>query len=362
MRAYVGTSQSDSLETAIAEATAGLKTADLLLLLSPYRKIAEAAELLSNKYPGVPMMGTAGSTIAKKTISDSQIVVIGFAGVTVSMGLMEHTNSTPVTGIGAFEEAIEEVNPNPDNTICLEFVSSHEEKVLSTMNAVLREHELSMLGASCYGVPLGEKPLVVYNGKVYNRSCVYAIIRNNAGKIHLHRENIYKRMNKRAHFATLVDPGTKALFQLDGRSALEVYEEDTGIEPEYIVANTSRNPLGRALGGDTCIIQTKSVDMNGVMFNGKAIHDNDSIYVMELDDFRSIHQKTCDDIVLAASRVSFLLCFDSINRLKLFTEENYIEEYVTSLSDLGHQVSLLGDAQQYCGQQMNQTLVCAAFE
>lgn len=362
MRAFVGTSHSDQLETAIAEATNGLKTADLLILFSPFRKAKEATELLAAKYPGVPMMGTAGSSIAKGNISDNQIVVIGFAGVTVSLGLIENVHSTPASHIGKFTRDLESIEPNPDNTICLEFVTSHEEKALSTISAVLREYNLPMMGASCYGVPLGEQPLVIYNGKTYGRSCVYAFIKNNAGKIHLYKENIYKRLSKRAHMATLTDPGTKALFHLDNKSALEVYQEDTGIEPEYIVANTSRNPLGRALGEDTCIIQTRSIDLNGVMFNYKAIHDNDSIYVMELDDYAEIHGKICENIATDAKKISFMLCFDSINRLKLFTEDGYIQDYVSSMLSLGSSVSLLGDGQQYLGQQMNQTLVCAVFE
>ena len=65
MRGFVGIGQSDRVETAIEEATAGLKKADLLVLITPFAQAEEAAACLAQKYPGVPMIGTSGESIAK---------------------------------------------------------------------------------------------------------------------------------------------------------------------------------------------------------------------------------------------------------------------------------------------------------
>ena len=104
----------------------------------------------------------------------------------------------------------------------------------------------------------------------------------------------------------MVEPGTKTLFQLDGVPALELYQEETGVHLErYPLCHAAPVHLDAALGEDTCIIQTMSVDRNGVMFNGKAIYENDSIYIMDVDDYRQIHEELLASI--QASPVSFLL-------------------------------------------------------
>ena len=362
MRGFVGIGQSDRVETAIGEATAGLKKADLLVLITPFAQAEEAAACLAQKYPGVPMIGTSGESIAKGNILNKKIVVIGFAGVSAVVGLIENVRKTPVSSMQTFLSDIERIEAGNSNTICMEFVTGCEERVISTVNAILKEAQIPLIGASAYGVPLGEKHLVICNGKIHHRSCVYAFVKNNGGKIRLYRENIYTRQSKRAHFANLVEPGTKTLFQLDGRPALEVYEEETGITLEELVSNMPRQPLGRALGDDTCIIQTQSVDRNGVMFNGKAIYENDSIYIMKLADYRARHASFLETIQTDSDRNSFILGFDSINRLRLFAEDGYLQDYVSSFSQVANTALFLGDGQQYENQHMNQTLVCAVFE
>ena len=362
MRGYVGIGHSDRVETAIEEATTGLKKADLLVLIAPFAMAEKAAVCLSEKYPGIPMIGTTGESIAKGSVLNKKIVVIGFAGVNAIVGLIEDVRKTPVKFMPKFLSDMEQIDAGKSNTICMEFVTSHEEQVISTVNAILNEAHIPLIGASAYGVPLGEKHIVIMNGKIYHHACVYAFIKNNGGKIRLYRENIYTRQSKRAHFANLVEPGTKTLFQLDGRPALEVYVEETGVELEELVSNMVRQPLGRALGDDTCIIQTMSVDRNGVLFNGKAIHYNDSIYIMKLLDYKEEHHAFLEAIREDSERNSFILGFDSINRLRLFTEEDYLQEYVSSFFQTANSVLFLGDGQQYENQHMNQTLVCAVFE
>lgn len=362
MRGFVGIGQSDNIEAAVSEATGGLRNADLLILLAPYDKAEKAASFLLEKYPSVPMIGTTGASVAGDKTGDSQIIVIGLAGVTVSCGLVQDLNKAPLNYIKDFESSLKELEFKPEHTICMEFITGNEEKTISTLSTVLNRYNISLCGGSSYGTPLGEKPLVIYNGKIYYQSCVYAFIKNNAGKIRLFKENIYEKLSERAHFATLVDSNTKTLFQLDDEPAHEVYTRETGVETENIADNMINNPLARMLGDDTYLIQTKSLDINGVMFNGKAVYENDSIYIMQPGDYRQIHADTIAMIKGSSNRISFVFGFDSINRLKFFTGEDYLQDYLSSMSELGTYVSLLGDGQQYNNQHINQTLVCAVFE
>lgn len=362
MRGYVGIGQSEIVEEAVSEATQGLKNADLIIMTAPYTIAAAAAALLQEKYPHTPIIGTTGYYIGKGTISNTGLMVVGFAGVTVVTGIIDDVKNAPIASIRQIEEDAKKIDAGTNNTICMEFITSDEEKTLSTLNSVISRYNIGLIGGSSHGAPLGEKHMVIYNGQIYNRSCVYAFVKNNAGKIKLFKENIYEKLSHRAHHATLVDSNTKSLFQIDGLPAYEVYSSETGFEKEEVVDRMLTNPLGRAIGDEIYITATKTLDMNGVMFNGKAIFDNDSIYVMKLADYKQIHQDFIENIKNSVNRVSMVYGIECLNRMKLFESEEYIDTYLESMSDLGMFASHLTYGQQFNSQHMNQTLVCAVFE
>ena len=262
MKGFVGIGRADHVETAITEATAGLKKADFLILIAPFSKIEAAAALLGEKYPGTPMIGTSGEGIAKEMRLTQAVMVIGFAGVEVCTGVIEDVRTTPVKSMHTFLSNLQAVEPGDSDTICLEFMTGCEERVLSTVHDSLQEAGVPLIGASAYGVLLGEKHCVILDGKVHTRSCAYAFIKNKGGKIHLYKENIYKRQSRRAHFANLVEPGTKTLFQLDGVPALELYQEETGVHldaPLAMIPVSSRQC--RSTGTASCSTARQSMKM-----------------------------------------------------------------------------------------------------
>lgn len=362
MRGFVGTSFSAKPDIAIEEATKGLKNADLLILTAPYNIIGEAADILSSKYPHIPMIGTSGNCETRNGLNYTGISVVALAGVSVSAGIIRNIKTAPITSINDFEADAKRIEAGKSNTICMEFVTGNEEKTMSTMSSVLRHYGIGLVGGSAHGVPLGSKHLVVFNGKAYERTCVYAFIKNNAGRIRIYTENIYDKLSRHTHYATLVDPNTKSLFQIDGKVAFELYAEETGTTREELVENMLRNPLGRAIGENIYLSTTNALDINGVMFNGKALYENDSIYVMRLGDYQNKHREYIDGIIETNERISFVYGFDSINRIKLFDELGFTDEYIKSMSRLGSFACHVGTGQQVNTQHVNQTLVCAVFE
>ncbi len=362
MRGFVGTSQSDNISEAVEQATKGLKKADLLILIAPFIKAQKAADYLAEKYPGTPIIGTTSASYTSKSTDDSSILVIALAGVTVATGVITNIRKTPVTSILEFEDTLNSMEPDADNTVCIEFNTGNEEKLLATINSVLRRYDISLAGSSSYGTPLGDKNQIIYNGQLMADTAVYAFIKNNAGRILVGKENIYKRLSPKPHFATLVDRNTKTLFQLDDTPAHEIYTSETGVEKEGIVENMLVNPLGRAAGEDTFITTTNSLDMNGVMFNGKAVFENETIYIMEPDDIDQVSQNTTEYIKNNLNSTAFTLCFDSVNRFRYIAGIGYLEEYLNNLSILGNYAGILGVGQQINNQHVNQTLVYVVFE
>lgn len=77
--------------------------------------------------------------------------------------------------------------------------------------------------------PDGKPPVVAYNGELYEDACVYALIKNTTGKIRVYKENIYEKTSAQSHFATKVDVSRKALIELDGKPAADVYSAELGI-------------------------------------------------------------------------------------------------------------------------------------
>lgn len=362
MRGFIGKSQSDNISEAISQATKGLKKADLLILISPYIKAEKAAEYLAEKYPGTPMIGTTSASYTSDSTDDSSIMVIALAGVTVATGIITNIRKTPVTSILEFEETLNSIEPEPDNTVCLEFTTDNEEKVLSTINSVLRRYNINLAGSSAYGTPLGDRNKIIYNGKLLADTSVYAFVKNNAGRILVGKENIYKKLSEKPHFATLVDRNTKTLFQLDDTPAHEIYTLETGVEKEGIVESMISNPLGRAAGEDIFITATNSLDLNGVMFNGKAIFENESIFIMEPDDIEQVSETTTEYIKDNLNNTSFTLCFDSVNRIRYIAGIGYLDNYLNNLSTLGSFAGILGIGEQINNQHVNQTLVYVVFE
>lgn len=362
MRGFVGTSQSDNISEAVAQATKGLKKADLLILVAPFIKAEKAAEYLAEKYPGTPMIGTTSAFYTSGNTDDKSIMVVALAGVTVASGIITNLRKTPVTSILEFEDTLNSIEPDPANTVCLEFNTGNEEKLLATINAVLKRYDVSLAGSSSYGTPLGDKHQIIYNGKLMADTAVYAFVKNNAGRILVGKENIYKKLSEKPHFATLVDRNTKTLFQLDDTPAHEIYTAETGVEKEGIVENMLINPLGRGAGEDVFITATNSLDMNGVMFNGKAIFENEAIFIMEPDDLEQVNQATIDTINSELEKTTFSLCFDSVNRLRYIAGTGALDDYMTNLSSLGTFAGILGIGQQINNQHVNQTLIYVVFE
>ena len=167
MKGFVGIGRADHVETAITEATAGLKKADFLILIAPFSKIEAAAALLGEKYPGTPMIGTSGEGIAKEMRLTQAVIVIGFAGIEVCTGVIEDVRTTPVKSMHTFLSNLQAIEPGDSDTICLEFMTGCEERVLSTIHDSLQEAGVPLIGASAYGVLLGEKHCVILDGKVH---------------------------------------------------------------------------------------------------------------------------------------------------------------------------------------------------
>ncbi|MCR5468517.1 MAG: hypothetical protein K6F37_06115 [Lachnospiraceae bacterium] len=364
MQVTVGKSKAADANAAVKEATAKITSPKGLLFQSSFEHIEEVSRLLSEKYPDVPLIGTGATSYIESDATDKILVVVGFGeGSTLKAGVLRHLSSTPLYDIMSLEKAVSDIHPGQSDTVCLEYCTNDEERLVTSMNVALEHTGVTIVGGTVFGTPAGKDSMVCVNGKLYKDACAWLVVKNNTGKIRTYSENIYAVPdNARTHVATKVDLQTKELITLDNRPAADVYADELGLSRSGIVDNVFQNPLGRIVGEDTYIISQYDVTPSGGLMNYKKVMENDTICFLELLDYREINDRTRSRIKSENNHISFIFSVNCIYRHLFFTNENYLGTLLSDMASLGNHVGVVGGGEQYKRQHVNQTLVCAVFE
>ena len=363
MQVKVGKSKSADAEAAVKEATSGISSAAGILFQSSFEQLEAVSTLLSQKFPNVPLIGTGGTSYIGTESTDKILIVVAFeSGANIRAGVLRYLSTSPLYDIMGLESALSEVRPGQQDTVCLEYCTNDEERLVTTMNVALEKSKVPVLGGTVFGTPAGKKSRVCVNGELYDDACAWMVIKNTSGKIRTYSENIYAvPENAKPHVATKVNLAKKELVSLDNRPAADVYASELGISRNSIVGNVFKNPLGRIVGDDTYIISQYEVSSNGGLVNYKKVSENDTICILELQDYRAINERTRDRIK-SDGRISFIYSVNCIYRHLFFTDERYLGTFLGDMARLGNHVGIVGGGEQYKKQHVNQTMVCAVFE
>ncbi len=362
MKAFIGKGKG-SAGTAVEEATKGLSAPKGIIFITTYDALSETAALLAARFPGVSSVGTSGYGLANGTVGEDILVVLGlFEDAVVSCGVIPGISECPVAAIGDLEKKIAQVNPGKDNTVCIEFCTGSEEKLITTFTSCLKEKGVQLAGATALGAPEGKPALVACNGAVYADACAYALIRNTVGRARTFKENIWQKGSTISHFATKVDTDKKSIIELDGKPAASVYSQELGIPRDKIIENVFQNPIGRVVGDQVYISSMKELGANGEILNYKRFNKNDCVYFLELGDYRAIEQATRDNIRSQMKTVSLVFTIDCLHRYLLYQKDRYFSTYAEDMASLGKSCGLVCGGEQYNNQHVNQTMVCAVFE
>lgn len=362
MRTFIGTGQGNPRD-AVKQAIQGLKAPAAIIFMAPYDMAEEVAVLIREAYPDAPSIGTIGTKLVNGKVDENNFAVLAFfEDVRVSCGIITDISRCPVAHIGEIQRKLSEISAASENTVCIEYCTGSEEKLVTTFTSCLEKRGISLIGGTVFGVPEGKPPIVAYNGKIYEDACVYAFVKNLTGKVKVYKENIYENNAKQAHFATKVDVSRKALIELDGRPAAEVYSKELGLPKDKIIDNVLINPMGRAVGEQVFISSMMTLESDGTLINYKRINKNDCIYFLSLGDYKEIEKKTREKIKSDMKHISLVLSVDCAYRYFLYNGENYTAAYAKDMASLGSHIGIIGGGEQYNNQHVNQTMVCAVFE
>lgn len=351
MKQFYGASNSGNLE----EAVSGLSAPKLLILMSNADQFEEHVAALEKKYPGVPSIGCIAMAYCADVVEKGVAVCALTEGVTVAANVIEEAATVPAKYIGRLERDIAAVKPGTDNTAIIDFCVANDAGVLSSIASILKSNHIEMMGAT------GDAGKVSCNGRVYSNAMVYALVKNQNGKVKAYKENLYVPRPGVRLLASKTDKAKYYIGELNGRPAKQVYMELTGVSAENVANQTLKNPFGKVIGDDICIISLKDVDGNGIICY-RQVNDSDILTILDGREVKEIVQQTIDKIQSDFSHISAVFSVNCIFRYLVMEEQGITLDYLKQMSVLGAHCGIVGFGEHYNRQFINQTMTCMVFE
>ena len=351
MRQFFGMSQSGNLR----EAVHGLNNPQLIMLLSNSDQFEAHVKKLEELYPRVPSIGCIGMSYDTKVVEKGVGVIAYFDGVDATANVLEEVSTMPVKYIERLEKDVQEINSSYEDTVCIDFCAGNDACALTTIYSVLKQKNIALVGGT------GDAGKVSANGKVYQDAVAYALIKNKNGKVKAYKENIYHQMGNYQFIASKTDKANYTMGKLNGMSAKQVYQDILHISERQIQTQTFKNPFGKINGDDTCIISIKEVNGNALTCF-RQVNDSDVLIMLELGDYKEIVKDTIRTIKRDFSKISAVFSVNCLFRYLLFTENNYMGEYLREMSALNSHAGLVGYGEHYNNRFVNQSMTCVVFE
>ena len=350
MKQFFGSSQRGSLQ----EATQGLRDPQLIMLMSNPRQFEQHVQELERLFPQVPSIGCIGMSYSTQVI-ESGVGVVAYSGVTAAANVLEQVSVMPVKYIQRLQQDVKKVSASGQNTICIDFCSGNDACALTTIYTVLKPLRMSLVGGT------GDGGRVSANGRIYEDAVVYALVKNNQGRVKAYKENIYHQMGSYRFIASRTDRARYVIGALNGQPARDVYQKILNVSEQEILTQTFKNPFGKVNGNDTCIISIKEVRGNALACF-RQVNDSDVLILLELGDYRAIVQNTIRQICQDFPRRSAIFSVNCLFRYKLFSEQGYMQNYLHDMSALGNHVGFVGYGEHYNNRFVNQSMTCVVFE
>lgn len=351
MKQFFGMSQSGNLR----EAVQGLQNPQLIMLLSNADQFEKHVAELEKLYPKIPSIGCIGMSYDTRIVEKGVGIIAFTDGVTAAANVLEEVSTMPVKYIERLQQDVKKVNASPKDTVCIDFCAGNDACVLTTIYSVLGNKNISLVGGT------GDAGKVSANGKVYQDSVAYALIRNNNGRVKTYKENIYHQMGDYCFIASKTDKANYIIGELNGRPARQVYQDILHVTEKEITTQTFKNPFGKLNGNDTCIISIKEVSGNALTCF-RQVNDSDVLIMLELGDYRNIVKETIQKIRQDFPHPSAVFSVNCLFRYLLFNDNNYMQEYLQEMGTLGNHAGFVGYGEHYNNRFVNQSMTCVAFE
>jgi len=351
LKQFYGRSEKGDLK----EAVKGLSDPKLIILMSNTDQFAAHVEELETLYPGVPSIGCIGMCYDTKVVESGVGITAFTEGVTAVANVLEQVSAIPVKYIKRLQQDVQKINASAKDTVCIDLCAGNDACVLTTMYSVLGPKNISLMGGT------GDGGKVSVNGRVYEDAVAYALVKNLNGKVKVYKENIYRPLSDYRLIASKTDRSQYYIGELNGKPAKQVYQDILHISEKDIITQTFKNPLGKIRGEDVCIVSIKEVVGSGLACF-RQVNDSDVLTLLELKDYRQITEETIRNIRADFNHVSAVFSVNCLFRYLLFSQNNNMQEYLSSMSALGSHCGLIGYGEHFNDQFVNQSMTCVVFE
>ncbi|MCR5009131.1 MAG: diguanylate cyclase [Oribacterium sp.] len=363
---YVETSAEKNLDDILAE-NKGMYGASNLIVFVSGEELHSAADKIYSNFPGVDVIGFHSFMFRHGSVDPNGTVLMIFdknsPEYDFQFGIINGISANPIKNVLSIQKQVEEIQPGDGNTVCFEFCTGNEDHLLTTLNAIIKEHGIMTFGLTAVGQKLTDQSYVFYNGLYFDDACIYVMIKNNCGRIITYSQNIYMPHEEgMLYVATKVDKKTQTILELNGRPAAEVYCEDLGLPIEDIESAFPYHPLCKVIGQKTYPVSVRECIKNGGLKLFKQINQNDMLYIADLGDYKKIITDHYDRLKREVPNASTIMTIDCIYRYRLFEKENMIDWYADLMDKAGRQcLGIMGAGEQYDLQHCNQTMISAVF-
>lgn len=351
MKQFFGMSQTGDLTAAVR----GLSKPQFIMLLSNNAQFEAHVKALEALYPGIPSIGCIGMSYDTRIVEKGVGVIAFSDGVSATANVLEQVSIMPVKYIERLEKDIHDIGASQNDTVCIDFCSGNDACVLTTINSSLKHRGIQLVGGT------GDGGKVSANGKVYQDSVAYALVRNLKGRVKTYKENIYRQMGSYRFIASNTDRANYIIGSLNGEPAKQVYKDILHVTDQGILTQTFQNPFGKINGDDTCIISIKEVQGNSLACF-RQVNDSDVLILLELADYKAVVKQTIAGICRDFPKRSAVFSVNCLFRYKLFCERNYMETYLQDMGALGSHAGLVGYGEHYNDRFVNQSMTCVVFE
>ena len=351
MRQFFGMSPSGNLE----EAVRGLKSPQLIMLMSNNEQFEAHVKKLESLFPGVPSIGCIGMSYDVRVVEKGVGVIAYYDGVSAVANVLENVSVMPVKYIGRLQQDIRAIKSSGRDTVCIDFCSGNDACVLTTIYSALQRSNISLVGGT------GDGGKISANGRVYEDAVAYGLVKNLNGRVKAYKENIYHQMKDYRFIASKTDKAQYIIGALNGSPAKQVYQEILHVTEDEITTQTFKNPFGKLNGDETCIMSIKEVSGNALACF-RQVNDSDILIMLELGDYRAVVKETIETIRKDFPKLSAVFSVNCLFRYKLFSERNYMQTYLNEMSALGSHAGFVGYGEHYNNRFVNQSMTCVVFE
>ncbi|WP_455716581.1 FIST N-terminal domain-containing protein [Anaerosporobacter sp.] len=157
---------SGHIDNMINEAVKKLDKCSFIMYSADDRRFKEISERLYEALPDCKMIGTTGIMLTHNASMAEGISAIGFSEdeVEVYVGALREASTCPVKYLPDLTQKVHMIDKKYQDSICINFSTNNEEKIVSTMKISLDGSKVRLLGGTAGNTRDGEAKKVACNG------------------------------------------------------------------------------------------------------------------------------------------------------------------------------------------------------